>query len=223
MESGAIGEGCAAAREADAQHLLEDLLGVIQPDGLAGPSLAPKSLLLTSLRPTAPFVLLNVSIGDQAEIVPSRCGCPLERLGWTRQIHTVRSYDKLTAGGMVFLDVDVIRVLEEVLPARFGGSSTDYQLVEDQTGDGRSALRLLVDPQVGPLDEQAVAETFLAAIGGGSGVERLKELMWRQGGVLRVERSAPRLTSAGRILHLHQERGTGTPPATPDRPAHPST
>lgn len=32
---------------------------------------------------------------------------------------------------MTFLDTEVIRVLEEVLPARFGGSPTDCQLVED--------------------------------------------------------------------------------------------
>ena len=37
---------------------------------------------------------------------------------------------------MTFLDSDVIRVLEEVLPARFGGGPTDFQLVEQEDDDG---------------------------------------------------------------------------------------
>jgi hypothetical protein len=105
---------------------------------------------------------------------------------------------------MTFLDRDVIRVLEEVLPARFGGGRTDYQLVEQEAENGRSTLRLLVHPAIGPLDSSAVADAFLQAIGGGSGVERVMELEWRQAGFPRVERRPPLATRAGKILHLHQ-------------------
>jgi hypothetical protein len=40
---------------------------VIQADGIAGPSLPPGTLFVTSLGPRAPAVLLNVSLGDQAD------------------------------------------------------------------------------------------------------------------------------------------------------------
>ena len=104
---------------------------------------------------------------------------------------------------MTFLDTDVIRVLEEDLPARFGGSATDYQLLEDETEDGQPILRLLVHPKLGPLDTNAVAEVFLSTIGSGSPVERMMEFMWRDASLLRVERQVPLTTRSGKILHLH--------------------
>jgi hypothetical protein len=206
IEAGRIGYGCVAAAAPDDYHLLHDLVALIQP-GLAGQQrgLPPSALLVSALRRTAPVVMLNVSLGDQAELAERVCGCPLERVGWTTHLHTVRSFEKLTLGGMTFLDADVIRVLEEVLPARFGGGRTDYQLVEQQAQHGRSALRLLVHPAIGPLDPDAVADAFLQAIGGGSEAERVMELEWRQTGLLRVERRPPQATQAGKILHLHQE------------------
>jgi hypothetical protein len=63
----------------------------------------------------------------------------------------------------------------------------------------------VVHPGVGPLDPGAVVDAFLAALAG-DGAERVRELLWRQGEVLRVERARPRLTPAGKVLHLHQER-----------------
>jgi hypothetical protein len=104
---------------------------------------------------------------------------------------------------MTLLDTDVIRVLEEVLPARFGGAPTDYQLVEDESDDGQPCLDLLVHPAVGDVDPAAVARVFLDEIGPGSGVERVTQLLWAGFDLLRVKRQAPRITSAGKILHLH--------------------
>ena len=91
--------------------------------------LPPRALLLSSLRASSPLVLLNVSLGDQAFVERRHCGCPLESMGWDLHLHTIRSFEKLTAGGMTFLGSDVIRVMEDVLPGRFGGGPADYQLV----------------------------------------------------------------------------------------------
>src|SRR5215212_9086421 len=142
-------------------------------------------------------------MGDQAVLTRRACGCPLEALGWTTHLHTIRSYEKLTAGGMTFLDTDVVRVLEAVLPARFGGGPIDYQLLEEQDGGGRPCVRLLVHPRVGSLDEGAVADAFLAALGTGSGAERVMALQWRAAGLFQVDRACPRPTAAGKVLHLH--------------------
>jgi hypothetical protein len=213
-EAGLIGYGCLAPVASDDLHFYDDLNAIIQP----GPTgrqagLSPSSLLVTSLRPTARLLLLNVSLGDQAQMLRRACGCPMEKLGWTTHLHTLRSYEKLTAGGMTFLDADVIRVLEEVLPARFGGGPIDYQLLEQEMEDGEPRLQLLVHPRLGPLDEEAVVDYFLGAIGGGSGVERVMELQWRGAGLVRVERQVPRATAVGKILHVHSERGPSFPVA----------
>ena len=165
---------------------------------------------MTSLRSTTPFILFNVSMGDQAEVIERACGCPVERLGWTTHLQDVRSYEKLTAGGMTFHDTDVIRVLEEVLPARFGGGPTDYQLVEDEDDAGRARLRLLARPALGPLDPKAVAATFLDAMGTGSGPERVMAQLWREANLLEIERAEPLTTPAGKILHLYQRSGATT-------------
>jgi hypothetical protein len=207
-ETGPIGYGCLAATAADDVHVLRDLQAVVQPGtSVTLPGLSEQSLLVTSLHPAAPFVLLNVAMGDVGTLGERACGCPLARLGWPVHVDTIRSYEKLTAGGMNFLDVDVVRVLEEVLPARFGGAPTDYQLVETESADGRARLSLLVHPRVGTLDIEEVVRTFLDAMGPGATAERVGGMVWQAGNLVQVDRRAPLTTQAGKILHLHALRG----------------
>ena len=212
VEAGVVGRACLAPTAPDEVHVHEDRLALIQPDPSdLPPGLTAGALLTTSLRRTATaLILLNVSMGDVAILDRRRCGCPLERLGWTLHLHGIRSVEKLTAAGMTFLDTDVIRVLEEVLPERFGGGPTDYQLVEEEDVEGRPGLRLLVDPAVGPLAPDAVAEAFLSAIGAGQGAQKVMGLAWRDAGLLRVERRVPLVTASGKILHLHASGRTPT-------------
>jgi hypothetical protein len=152
----------------------------------------------------APLILLNVSLGDEALLERRDCGCAVAERGWTTHLHSIRSFEKLTAGGMTFLDVDAIRVLEEELPRRFGGGPADYQLVEEEDHAGRSHLVLHVHPAVGLLDDQVVADTFLRALGHGDEARHVMALSWRQAGLLRVERVPPVTTATGKILHLHR-------------------
>jgi hypothetical protein len=210
IEGGVYGYGCLQPAASDDVHLLEDLHAVVQPGPGGSHGLPPNANLFTSLSRHTPFVFLNVGMGDQAVVERRRCGCPLESLGWTTHHHSIRSFEKLTAGGMTFLDTDVIRVLEEVLPGRFGGSPAHYQLLEEEGADGRPRLRLLVHPAVGPLDSTAVAEAFLTALGDGPGAARAMGLHWRHASYLGVERRVPLTTPAAKILHLHvQQRGPG--------------
>jgi hypothetical protein len=196
---GPIAYGCLAAGRTAELHPLLDLLAVIQPDPVAG--LPPRTLLFSSLRETAPFVLLNVSIGDEAVVTPAVCHCPLPAAGWKLTFSQVHSHAKITTGGMSVLDADVVRVLEEVLPRRFGGGPTDYQVVEDEGPNGRAVLRLLMHPRLGTLDPDVAREAFLGGVGGGSGVERIAEMMWREG-MLQVERRAPVASDTGKIRHV---------------------
>src|SRR5207249_3704765 len=121
MESGALGESCLSAEAPDEVHLLHDRVAVIQAnDSANGMGQLSGALLISLISPASPFVMLNVALGDRADVLQRRCGCPLEELGWTTHLRNIRSFEKLTAGGMTFLDVDVIEVLENELPLRFG-------------------------------------------------------------------------------------------------------
>ena len=206
-EASLLGLGCLAPETVDELHAFSDLNATIQP-GPDDPTegLPPTALLLTSLRRAARLILLNVSLGDQGELSQRRCGCPLETAGWTNHLQQLRSFEKLNAGGMTFLDTDVMRVLEETLPARFGGGATDYQLVERETESGLADIGLIAHPRLGPLDETALRDAFLDALGSGDGVERIMALQWRGAGLPRLLREPPRPNAVGKILHLHQER-----------------
>ena len=197
---GFVAYGCLAPKAPDDVHLFEDLVALIQPGAPARH--APGALLLTTLRVTTALVLLNVSLGDRAVIDRRRCGCPLEAQGWPTHLSAIRSHEKLTAGGMTFLDSDVIQILEDVLPARFGGGPTDYQLVEEETAEGFPRVRILVHPAVGALDVAGVAATFLGALAHGSPTERVMVEEWRRAGLPRVERRPPLVSGGGKILHL---------------------
>ena len=214
-ETGMIAWGCFAPNTPDEHHLFHDLLALTQP-GADGESanMPPDTLLISSLRSTARFILLNVSLGDRAEVFKRACGCGLERLGWTTHLRTIRSFEKLTAGGMMFLDADVIRVLEDLLPERFGGGPTDYQLVEEEAEGGQPRVRLLIHPAVGSLDMTAVREMFLAAIGGGSGADRVMELQLRAAGLFTVERRPPLMNGLGKIQHIHYNQREARPAST---------
>jgi hypothetical protein len=212
-DCGQIGFGCLAPAAPDEVHWLSDLHALVQPSGRGpafdpgGPGAGPGTLFMSSLAPTARTILLNASLGDRAVVTRRRCGCPLEALGWTTHLHTIRSDEKVTAGGMNFADLELARALEEVLPARFGGSPTHYQLLEDEGPAGEPRLWLLVHPAVGLLDEDRVREVFLDAIAPGSGVERVMGLAWREAGLLRVQRRAPVPAANGKILHVHVDWG----------------
>lgn len=207
IECGSIGYACLEPEAPDDLHFFDDLHAIVQPaEDERLPGVPADALFISSLRSSAPFVMLNVSMGDQAVVLRRTCGCPMERLGWTTHLHTIRSYEKLTGAGITLFDTDVVRVLEDVLPKLFGGVPTHYQLVEEETGSGLPRVRLLVHPAVGPLDTTAVAEAFLAAIGGGSGSERMMSQLWRDADVLRVERAAPLATAGGKVHHLIANR-----------------
>jgi hypothetical protein len=107
------------------------------------------------------------------------------------------------AGQPALRNADVVRVLEETLPARFGGGPLDYQLVEEEALDGQPRLRLLVHPGLGSLPEGVIADAFLDAITAGNGAARVAGSLWREMGLLRVERRLPLMTPGGKILHVH--------------------
>jgi hypothetical protein len=207
---GPVSYGCLRPSAADDVHFCDDLHALIQPGpGPARPGVPAQALLLSSLRASAPVILLNVSVGDRARVVERRCGCPLEAHGWARHLDTIRSFEKLTAGGMTFLDTDIAAVLETDLPARFGGGPADYQLLETLRDDDGPGVVLRVHPRVGPLDAGAVRDAFLDAIGAGMGAERIMAAYWRAAGLPGIQRQPPVLSEKGKLLHVWRARPAG--------------
>lgn len=135
-EVGRIGSACASPRTLDDVHVCLDRLAVIKPrvkPGLDGHRVRP--LHHSTLTLSARTLMLNVESGDYGELEERDCGCLLGRIGLSLHLHGVRSYEKLTSEGMTFLGPDLLRLTEEVLPTRFGGDPTDYQLVEESRVD----------------------------------------------------------------------------------------
>lgn len=209
-ETGPIGLGCLAAAHPDEMHVLTDLHAVVQLDRPPA-GLPPSALFLTSLRPTTPFVLINVSFGDEGQLRARACGCPLEARGWHLHLSGIRSFEKLTAAGVTLLDADLLPVLDEVLPARFGGTGSDYQLVEHEAPNGRPRLTLHVHPRLGPLDAGAVRDAVLAAVAAQSPTAQVMAAVWRRSDVLHVLRAPPRRAASGKVVHLL--RAAATPAA----------
>jgi hypothetical protein len=207
---GPVSYGCIRPTAPDDVHFCDDLHALIQPGpGAQHPEVPARAVLLSSLRMSAPVILLNVSLGDRAHVTRRRCGCPLEAHGWDTHLDTIRSFEKLTAGGMTFLDVDIAAVLEMDLPARFGGGPADYQLLEAERDDGGSGVVLRVHPRVGPLDEAVVRGAFLDAIGVGAGAERIMAAYWRAAGLPSIQRKPPLLSEKGKLLPVWRSGTAG--------------
>lgn len=206
-ETGLVGIGCCDPRDGNDLHLVNDGLALIQHSRevpLAGSVV--DAFYFTTLLPTAPKILLNVESDDYGEIDHRRCGCPLEHYGFTEHLRHIRSFKKLTAEAVTLVGSDVVRILEEVLPARFGGTALDYQLLEEEDPAGFTRLSLVISPRVPLTDERAVADTLLAHVGRGTGA------ILRQAQTLRVRRMEPVWTARGKLMPLHLARATRAEP-----------
>ncbi len=207
METGVLAAGCLYPSEADEMHLLNDTVAVVlyprrtTPDGEPIPT-----VLVTGLQDSFPKVLLNTETGDTARLFERPCGCALETLGFQEHVSAVYGFDKLTPAGMTFLAADLVRVLEQELPARFGGTSLDYQLQEVEDEHGRSRLNLLVSPRLGPLDHAALVEVVLQELAEGADSRRFMAQVWSDQGLIQVRREEPRLTARGKHLSLDLRR-----------------
>jgi hypothetical protein len=210
-EVGAVGWGCARPVDINDLHLFKDSLALIQyPRRVPGSDITVQAFHYTSLLPTAPKLLLNVESDDYGIIETRSCGCPLEEYGFTEHLRDVKSFRKLTGEGVTLVGGEMVHILEEVLPARFGGSPLDYQLLEEEDEQGFTRLSLVVSPRVEIANEDEVVEAVLEALGSGSDAADQARALWSQVGSLRVERAEPVWTSRGKLMPLRLARGSRT-------------
>jgi hypothetical protein len=201
-EVGGVGRACRQMKTGNCVHLYHDGLAVISDRRPAPLSeVEVNALLFTNLLPSAGNILINAEMGDSGVIEPARCDCLLSRLGFTQQVRDIGSYGKLTGQGMTLVGIDVVRILEEVLPEHFGGAPGDYQLVEHE-GAGQTQLTLRVSPRLGIASLQEVKECFLKAVRqfyGGT----LAARTWSHAQGLDVVIAEPFTTITGKVLPLH--------------------
>lgn len=201
IEAGFLAQGCAAPRDETDVHLFADAFAVVGPPAVAATG-GERSLHLTTLLPTAPKLMLNVEVDDLAVVERRACSCPLGDLGLEVHLRQIRSQRKLTGEGMTLLAGEVVQLVEEVLPERFGGTPLDYQLVEEEDARGFTVLTVVADPRLGAMDEAAVREAVLATLQAGSPNQRHSGLTWRGAGSVRLRRAEPLATGQGKLPPL---------------------
>jgi hypothetical protein len=125
-------------------------------------------------------------------------------MGLSLHVRDIFSFAKLTGEGVTLVGSDMVRILEEVLPARFGGTALDYQLVESEER-GLTRLTLVVDPAVQLRDSDEIVSVVLDALGPSGLATDIRQL-WTQAGTLRVKRSKPVITSRGKQASIVSSR-----------------
>jgi hypothetical protein len=205
-ELGQIGGSCMQMTEGNSVHICRDSVALISRRRHAPlTDVEVDSLMFTSLLPCAATVLVNVEMDDAGVIGPAKCDCSLRALGYTEQVSDIFSYGKLTGQGMTLVGQDVLNILEERLPTRFGGTPTDYQLVE-QEGAHQTEIELRVHPRVAAGSEEEVRRYFLTELKqvlGGSVASRI----WSQTNGVRVVFGEP--YHSGAKVHALHLLGTG--------------
>jgi hypothetical protein len=203
-EVGRVACGCTTPTGVDDVHVLTEKLAVLQRPRLLEGGRTVQALHLTTLMTICPKLMLNVEVDDYGVLETRSCGCPLGELGLVTHLRDIRSYEKLTGKGINFLGNDLIALVDEILPARFGGAPTDYQLVEGVV-DGLPRLGVVVTPRVGDIDERALIEVVLATLETNPS-NRGMVGTWREGATVRVLRREAYETSGAKLLPLHIDR-----------------
>jgi hypothetical protein len=203
VETNRIGIGCAHAEQCDDLHLHSDAFALFtHPYAVSGFGITVPAFNITSLLPTASKVMLNIQMDDYGVLEERRCGCDLESYGYSTHIREIRSYSKLTGEGVTLIGSEVVRVLEEVLPARFGGSPLDYQLVEQEDERGFTRLYLFISPRLEIPDEGRVIAVVLEALREASPMADAARSVWQHTESLQIKRMEPILTERGKHFPL---------------------
>ena len=201
-EVGRIGVACGQPEADDDVHVTVDKVALLERDCRVSVGGHVPGLVLSTLQWGSPKIMLNVEVGDYGVLKKRTCGCPWDALGFTWHLHTIRSYEKLTSEGMHFVGADLITIVEDVLPAKFGGDATDYQFVEEEE-EGLPRVSLIVSPRVGQADPAQLEATVLTALAAHGAANKMMAAVWADGRTIRVVRRQPYATVTGKIHSLH--------------------
>jgi hypothetical protein len=202
-EIGRIGCGCLRASATDDVHLCHDSVAMIQHQRkVEHTDIHVNAFLFTPLLPSAAKILLNLESDDYGVVETRNCDCLFGQLGFDTHLHNIRSFAKLTGVSMTVIGTDFVRILEEVLPRKYGGAATDYQLLEEEDNRGQTRLSLIISPTVGTVDESDVIATVLNELRRAPHPRKLTAGVWSQANILQVKRIYP-ISKMGKVMTLH--------------------
>ena len=97
---------------------------------------------------------------------------------------------------------EMLPVLEEVLPARFGGTPLDFQMLEEEDEEGFTRLTLIVSPRIRINHESDVIDAVMSSLKHGGLSAELASVLWRQGKTFRIKRMEPIVSGSGKLKPL---------------------
>jgi hypothetical protein len=178
-------------------HLVDDAncLFTAGPDGSdRGP------LFATTAAPFSPNFLINLELDDTVTLLPARCQCRFMEAGLTTEVRDIFSYSKITGQGMMLQSADLLALLEERLPARWGGIAGDYQLSEEEAG-AQTQMVLRVSPRTGVRNISGVHEDFMVELRNIYG-GHLSSRVWTFTGGFTVRLEEPVSTPTGKVYSI---------------------
>jgi hypothetical protein len=201
-EMGFVGHGCREMTKGDCVHLYGNSLAAITHRRTAPMTdIEVDSLLYTTLLPTAPLVLINFEVNDSGVLERANCDCEFSRVGFHWRIRDIFSFGKMTGHGVTLMGTELVRLLEQVLPARLGGRPGDFQLIERES-PAQTLVELRVSPRVRGYSPEKIRQCFLDEIRllyGGA----LAQRVWRHAEAVEVVLAEPVVTTSGKINPLH--------------------
>jgi hypothetical protein len=203
-EAGQPGGGCANGVGISDYHLNKDTHALFAyPHYVEAFDVTVPAFNLTTLLPVSSKVMLNVQTDDFGIVEERRCGCKLESFGFTTHLREIRSYSKLTGEGVTLIGDEMIYILENILPARFGGSPFDYQLMEQEDEQGFTRLYLLIHPRLEITSEAGVIDCVHDALRNSSATGDATRIVWQSAKTLRVKRMEPVWNANGKFSPLY--------------------
>jgi hypothetical protein len=107
---------------------------------------------------------------------------------------------------MTLVGSDIERILDEFLPAQYGGTALDYQFAEEEDQRGFTRIILRVAPRIHVDDESQMIEYVLESLKKLGGAATIAQTTWRDAGTLAVRRETPVMTARGKLLPLDMKR-----------------
>jgi hypothetical protein len=175
-------------------HLIDDT-NCLFTSGDDGTGRGP--LFATTAAPFPPNILINLELDDTVTLLPSRCGCAFATAGFTTEVRDIFSYSKITGQGMMVQSTDLMALLEERMPGRFGGIAGDYQLSEEEAG-AQTQMVLRVSPRTGAQDIDALREHFFAELRNMYG-GHLSSRVWSFTDGFSIRLEEPIVTATGKV------------------------
>ncbi len=203
-ETGTLGFGCQHPAHTDDVHFFHDSFALIAyPHPLVRSDATVPAFNLTCLMDSSPKVMLNYQTDDYGVLEERSCGCPLGTYGYSTHLSEIRSYSKLLGEGVTLIGNEMLHILEEVLPARFGGSLLDYQLMEEEDEQGFTRTYLVISPRIEIADEGQVIDVVLNALTEQSPMADAARRVWQQAQTVRIKRMEPKATERGKFSPLN--------------------